>query len=85
MGPVIAAYTMHDIRLIRENPEAFDAKDLPGRGLSPMAAELLALDETRRVRSITQVQDGTDRSRNEASKAIGAAKAAKDEATRPMR
>jgi len=69
---------MHDIRLIRENPEAFDA-GLKRRGLSPMAADLLALDEKRRA-VITDLQAGQTR-RNEASKAIGAAKAAKDEAT----
>lgn len=69
---------MHDIRLIRENPEAFDA-GLQRRGLSPMAADLLALDEKRRA-VITELQAGQTR-RNEASKAIGAAKAAKDETT----
>ncbi len=69
---------MHDIRLIRDNPEAFDA-GLARRGLSPMASDLLALDETRRA-VITELQAGQTR-RNEASKAIGAAKAAKDEAT----
>jgi seryl-tRNA synthetase len=69
---------MHDIRLIRDNPEAFDA-GLARRGLSPMAADLLALDEKRRA-VITELQAGQTR-RNEASKAIGAAKAAKDEAT----
>ena len=68
---------MHDIRLIRDNPEAFDA-GLARRGLSPAAATLLALDEKRRA-LITQAQAGQAR-RNEASKAIGAAKAAKDEA-----
>ncbi|NJS40246.1 MAG: hypothetical protein HC783_15950, partial [Rhodobacteraceae bacterium] len=35
---------MHDIRFIRENPAAFDAS-LSRRGLAPMAASLLALDE----------------------------------------
>ncbi len=35
---------MHDIRMIRENPAAFDAA-LARRGLSPVAAELVALDE----------------------------------------
>jgi seryl-tRNA synthetase len=69
---------MHDIRLIRDNPEAFDA-GLARRGLSPMASDLLALDEKRRA-VITELQAGQTR-RNEASKAIGAAKAAKDEAT----
>jgi len=38
---------MHDIRLIRENPQGFDA-GLARRGLAPMAAELLALDTERR-------------------------------------
>jgi seryl-tRNA synthetase len=69
---------MHDIRLIRDNPEAFDA-GLARRGLSPMAADLLALDERRRA-VITELQAGQTR-RNEASKAIGAAKAQKDETT----
>src|SRR3569623_536610 len=69
---------MHDIRLIRDNPEAFDA-GLARRDLSPAAATLLALDEKRRA-LITRAQAGQAR-RNEASKAIGAAKAAKDEAT----
>ena len=68
---------MHDIRFIRENPEAFDA-GLARRGLDPQAAALLALDERRRA-LITELQAGQAR-RNEASKAIGAAKAAKDEA-----
>jgi seryl-tRNA synthetase len=69
---------MHDIRAIRENPAAFDA-GLARRGLEPQAAELVALDEKRRA-LITEVQRALAR-RNEASKAIGAAKAAKDEAT----
>jgi seryl-tRNA synthetase len=69
---------MHDIRFIRENPQAFDA-GLARRGLGPRAAELIALDERRRS-VITEMQAGQAR-RNEASKAIGAAKAAKDEAT----
>jgi seryl-tRNA synthetase len=72
---------MHDIRLIRENPEAFDA-GLARRGLEPRAADLLTLDERRRA-LITDIQAGQAR-RNDASKAIGAAKAAKDEATAQM-
>ena len=39
---------MHDIKWIRENPEAFDA-GLKRRGLEPESAKLLALDEKRRV------------------------------------
>lgn len=69
---------MHDIRFIRENPAAFDA-GLAKRGLEPQAAELAALDERRRA-LLTELQTGQAR-RNEASKAIGAAKAQKDEAT----
>ena len=69
---------MHDIRSIRDNPAAFDA-GLARRGLAPRAAELVALDERRRA-LITELQTGQAR-RNEASKAIGAAKAQKDEAT----
>jgi seryl-tRNA synthetase len=39
---------MHDIRWIRENAEAFD-RGLARRGLAPMAAELLELDQRRRA------------------------------------
>ncbi|WCP14748.1 Serine--tRNA ligase [Sphingobium sp. AntQ-1] len=66
---------MHDIRFIRETPAAFDA-DLARRGLAPLSAEILALDE--QSRSIkTQLQQDQAR-RNEASKAIGQAMAARD-------
>lgn len=63
---------MHDIRLIRDNPEAFDA-GLARRGLDPLAKALIALDEERRAVT-TQVQVAQSR-RNEASKLIGAAMA----------
>ena len=66
---------MHDIRLIRDNPEAFDA-GLARRGLAPLAAELIALDEERRA-AVTEVQVAQSR-RNEASKLIGAAMAKGD-------
>ncbi|RIA46577.1 seryl-tRNA synthetase [Hephaestia caeni] len=69
---------MHDIRFIRDHPDTFDAA-LGRRGLEPRAADLIALDERHRS-VITEVQAGQAR-RNEASKAIGAAKAQKDEAT----
>src|SRR3546814_10673051 len=69
---------MHDIRFIRDHPDAFDAA-LGRRGLEPRAADLIALDERHRA-VITEVQAGQAR-RNEASKAIGAAKAQKEEAT----
>lgn len=69
---------MHDIRLIRDDPAAFDAA-LARRGLSPQAADLVALDERRRA-IVTELQVGQAR-RNEASKAIGAAMAKGDTAT----
>jgi len=69
---------MHDIRFIREHPDQFDA-GLARRGLAPRAAELIALDERRRA-IVTELQTGQAR-RNDASKAIGAAKAARDEVT----
>jgi len=69
---------MHDIRAIRENPAAFDA-GLARRGLEPQAEALVALDEKRRA-LITEAQAVQTR-RNEASKAIGAAKARRDDPT----
>lgn len=63
---------MHDIKWIRENADAFDA-GLARRGLAPKAAALLDLDARRR-RLQTDLQEALAR-RNEASKAIGAAKA----------
>ena len=67
---------MHDIRLIRDDPQAFDA-GLKRRGLEPLAATLIALDERRRAAQ-TELQAALTR-RNEASKAIGFAKAQKRE------
>ena len=69
---------MHDIRAIRTDPAAFDA-GLARRGLPPRAVELVALDERRRALA-TEAQTAQAR-RNDASKAIGQAKAQKDEAT----
>jgi len=66
-----------DIRWIRENPEAFD-QGLGRRGLAPLSAGLLEIDEARR-RNLATLQDAQSR-RNAASKEIGKAKAAKDEA-----
>ncbi|WP_333898776.1 serine--tRNA ligase [Agrobacterium pusense] len=63
---------MHDIKWIRENPEAFDAA-LARRGAEPAAAGLIALDEKRRS-VIQSLQDMQSR-RNAASKEIGAAMA----------
>ena len=69
---------MHDIRSIRDNPAAFDA-GLAKRGLAPLSAAIIEQDAAYRA-LLTESQNGQAR-RNEASKAIGAAKAAKDEAT----
>jgi len=69
---------MHDIRQIRENPETFDA-GLARRGVAPVAAAILALDEQRRALA-TRAQESQNR-RNEASKAIGKAMGQGDTAT----
>ena len=61
---------MHDIRLIREEPTAFDTA-LARRGVEPVSAAILALDTARRAVA-TRMQESQNR-RNEASKAIGAA------------
>jgi seryl-tRNA synthetase len=66
---------MHDIRAIRENPEAFD-EGLRRRGLSPRAVYLNVLDEERRA-IILELQRAQER-RNAASKQIGIAITRKD-------
>jgi seryl-tRNA synthetase len=76
------ASAVFDIRWIRDNPGAFDA-GLRKRGLKPggevkFSGELIALDEARR-RIVTRLQEAQAR-RNAASKEIGSAKKAKDEA-----
>lgn len=68
---------MHDIRLIRETPEAFDAA-LARRGLPPMSSEILALDADRRAKILAAETAQADQ--NRASKDVGAAKARGDEA-----
>jgi seryl-tRNA synthetase len=68
---------MHDIKSIRDNPEAFDAA-LKRRGLEPLSASLLAIDEKRRAAILASEQ--AQARRNAASKEIGDAKKAKDEA-----
>ena len=67
---------MHDIRAIRENPDAFD-EALRRRGLAPLAAELVALDDARKS-AISAAQANQER-RNALAKEIGGAKKAKDE------
>ncbi|MFU8883231.1 MAG: serine--tRNA ligase [Rhodobacterales bacterium] len=68
---------MHDIRAIRDNPQAFDAA-LARRGAPAMSAQVLALDEARRAR-ITAAETA-QAEQNRASKDVGAAKAKGDEA-----
>jgi seryl-tRNA synthetase len=68
---------MHDIKSIRENPQAFDT-GLKRRGLAPMSASLLAIDEKRRA--AIQKSEQAQARRNSASKEIGDAKKAKDDA-----
>ncbi len=68
---------MFDIKAIRENPDAFDAA-LARRGLAGEAQSILAIDE--RWRALTVQAQEQQARRNEASKAIGAAKAKGDEA-----
>ena len=68
---------MHDIKMIRDNPEIFDG-GLARRGLAPLAATLVGLDEKRRS-AIAALQAAQER-RNAASKQIGIAMARKDTA-----
>ena len=68
---------MHDIRWIRDNPEAFD-RALARRGLEPQAQRLIALDEQRRAK-ILSLETAQAR-RNAASKEIGEATKNKDDA-----
>jgi seryl-tRNA synthetase len=68
---------MHDIKAIRDNPEAFDAA-LKRRGLEPLSASLLAIDEKRRAAIMASEQ--AQARRNSASKEIGDAKKARDDA-----
>jgi seryl-tRNA synthetase len=68
---------MHDIKSIRDNPQAFDAA-LKRRGLEPLSASLLAIDEKRRAAILASEQ--AQARRNSASKEIGDAKKAKDDA-----
>jgi seryl-tRNA synthetase len=66
---------MHDIKWIRDNAAAFDAA-LTNRNKQPMAAALIALDESRRA-ELTRLQDLQAQS-NATAKSIGAAMGRKD-------
>jgi seryl-tRNA synthetase len=66
-----------DIKWIRDNAEAFDA-GLDNRGLEPLSAKLIEIDERRRA--AIGVLEAAQARRNAASKEIGKAKGAKDDA-----
>src|ERR1043166_10069550 len=68
---------MHDIKWIRENPDAFD-RGLQRRGRAPEAAKLLSLDERRRA-AIGKLEAAQAR-RRAASKEFDQAKKKGDEA-----
>lgn len=68
---------MHDIRAIRDTPDAFDAA-LARRGVAPISGEILALDEARRAR--IHASETAQAEQNRASKEVGAAKAKGDDA-----
>src|SRR6202040_2229754 len=62
---------MHDLRWIRENPDAFD-RGLLRRGLPPRAEEVLAVD--RQWRGLETEAQESQATRNRLSREIGAAK-----------
>ncbi|SIS91276.1 seryl-tRNA synthetase [Roseivivax lentus] len=68
---------MHDIRMIRDTPEAFDAA-MAKRGISEASAPLLALDEERRA--AIHAAETAQAEQKRASKDVGQAKAKGDEA-----
>jgi seryl-tRNA synthetase len=68
---------MHDIRALRENPQIYDAA-WSRRGLAPCAQKIVELDA--KLRAAATAKQEAEAQRNAASKAIGAAKARKDEA-----
>ena len=68
---------MYDIRWIRDNAALFDA-GLASRGAAPLSAEILAIDDRRRL-AITRAQEAQEK-RNALSKEIGQAMAQKDQA-----
>lgn len=72
---------MHDIRWIRENPEAFD-RGLARRGMEAVSAQVLAIDADNR--SITTDLQELQTRRNDASKQIGALKAKGEDAAALM-
>ena len=68
---------MHDIRAIRDNPEAFDAA-LSRRGAAPQSGEIIRLDEARRAK--IHAAETAQAAQNAATKEAGAARARGDTA-----
>ncbi|WP_265499342.1 serine--tRNA ligase [Paracoccus beibuensis] len=68
---------MHDIRAIRDNPEAFE-QALNRRGLHGLTSQILSLDSDRRAR--ISAAETAQADQNKASKEVGAAKARGDDA-----
>jgi seryl-tRNA synthetase len=69
---------MHDLKQIRDDPQAFDA-GLKRRGLPLQSAAILALDAKRRAAQ-TRLQEQQQR-RNDVSRQVGAAKSKGQDAT----
>jgi len=69
---------MHDIKLIRENPKAFD-EQMSRRGLDGVSTKILDLDESIRQKQ-TQLQQ-LQSERNDVAKKIGQAKSKGEDAT----
>src|SRR6266851_6216188 len=72
----MAAKDMHDIKWIRDNPDAFD-RGLARRGLPGEAQRLIEIDERRRA--AIQKAEAAQARRNAASREIGAAKKSDDQ------
>ena len=71
---------MHDIRAIRETPELYE-KAWAAKGSSGAVAQILALDE--KLRAAQLALQTAQAERNDASKKIGAAKAAEGRGAKP--
>jgi seryl-tRNA synthetase len=67
---------MHDVKALRDNPDAYD-RAWAKRGLSPQTPAILSADA--RLRAAKSAFEVAQARRNEASKLIGAAKKAGDE------
>ncbi|MEL6571427.1 MAG: serine--tRNA ligase [Pseudomonadota bacterium] len=67
---------MHDIRMIRDNPAAFDAA-LSRRGLDAMSSSILEIDAARRAK--IAAAEEAQATANKAAKEVGAAKGRGDE------